>query len=198
MGDTTYYSATICGPLTDRHVRLISSHLESTFAEHNGVHTDTSSDGHRTHAFSWYDHSCGDTQELANTLLALFDADDPDGGAEVDCTTCDGTGENADSTSCNACDGDGVRTELLPPFAIWAFEDPTREWLGDVRIHIPNGPTFAGECSEGGAPVVLPGPVLTLANNATDLDQLKRDLADLTGDTAIAAFRAFPSTPPAP
>jgi len=190
MGDTSNFNVRAVIP--DPEVRqAIYAHLQSQYVP-NGAWLYTDEVKGSTVLLGVGDISFGTVDECESDLLQLI----KDGFEEVTCKVCKGKGlvPDSETETCLHCAGECNYPLPVPDFAFEVYDEPKYEWLGTIRMHVPGLPDFSGECDADG--VVRPNPteLMDLIDRTTDLDELRRDLAVLTGRDHKAALTSQEST----
>lgn len=74
------------------------------------------------------------------------------------------------------------------------WEDPAYEWLGEYHAYIPGLGHFSGECDANGTVQVISSTLIRLANEARSLEELRLQIAAVTGvawEEALVPLRAL-------
>lgn len=134
----------------------------------------------------------GSVEDLARDLTTLIAE-----GFAKECATCDGTGVVANDggflrLDCEDCQGKGALHVDVEDFPFGVHDEPGYDWLGTLIMHVPGmAPDFVGCCDADGTPTVYGTDLIVRVNEATSLDELRLDLAVLTGAQHAAAWAAW-------
>lgn len=128
--------------------------------------------------FGANDVSLGSVGQAADGLLDLI----KDGVEDYTCPVCKGKGRRPGSEDeCLRCKGEGYYHLPIRDFAFIVHDEPKYEWMGSIFIHVPGLPDFEGECDADGVVQVNAKQLITLLDEASDLDALRAEAAALTG-----------------
>lgn len=194
MGDSN--NLTLIVPDPPEHLRVVIAERYKGYAHDSMIYTEDGTEAGDTGELMLgaNETSQGCVYDLNSDLHVLIVE-----GATVDCPKCEGDGEYVDeaqealigeppTVTCERCDGSGeVKTEPQD-FAFVVHDDPKYEWLGTIHMHVPGLDDFTGECDAEGRVVINGEEIVRLIDKATDLDELRAEIAQRTGAEHTKAF----------
>lgn len=127
------------------------------------------------------DISVGTVDQLASDFDRLQTQ-----AADIECPVCEGRGTK-DEKDCVRCNTQGW-VSVTADLAYRIHDDPAYEWLGSLQMHVPGLPDFASACDADGKPTPSVNELMSAVDEATDLDELKQRVRDLTGKELSTAF----------